>query len=346
MSVKNKSILFVVAKAFSSKVVAGGGVLALNLLLAHYYGLAGVGQFMLGLSFLLGMGLISRLGMDNALIRDLSVCYENNEDSRFCEIVLSCLLWSFFSSLLMVLTVVLFEACGAGFDMSVPMLLALPLYSSIYLQSSMLKSVGRSAIAPLFETGGVALLLSMLILMLQAVGLRDDEYVEWGFLFSSGIIFLLGAVALVQKYVADGRGFKFDVRKVFVFPWSKFNGLNSFLVLSVNAYFAQWGVILLLGYIVSESDLGAYALAHRLALVISFILIVANGVSSPRFAYYHSVGEKALLQSLVYQVFWVGLFTATSIYMGFIFFAENIISYLVDDAVDVVYLMLVLGGLR
>lgn len=340
-------MISLIGKAFFSKVFAGVGVLALNFLLGYYYGVSGVGQFMFMLSIMVGLSVLIRLGMDNALIRDLSISYMEGRYGELLESALCSLAWCFFFSLLIVFLYLIFSTFvfNIGTDITTPIMIALPFYSSIYLQSSMLKAVNHAAISPFFETGSVAVFLSLLIVFLQYIKADSFVLVGWGFLIGSILTFVLGSAVLIRKiFILNKQPRAVTPKNIFVYPWRKFKGLGSFFVLSGNAYLAQWGIVFLLGYILSDSDVGAFTLAHRVTLLISFILIVVNGVVSPKFSHLYSRGDKESLQSLVHSIFWIGFFMAIVAYGFIVILGENLINKFIPDAQQIGILLIILGG--
>ena len=334
----------VVLKAFISKAFAGAGVLFLNLILGYYYGAAGVGKFMFMLSLLAGMSMCTRAGMDNAMVRDLSRYYIDGDMVKFQEGILCAFVWAFLSSVLLVFAALLIDSMFGRINISSPILYALPFYSSIYLQSSVLKSIGYVAIAPFFEIGSAAAFLCVFIVLFHNAGASGIQYAEWGFLFATIAIFLAGIFFLVRKlFFVEHNPLSASIRKVLVLPWVKFNGLGSFFMLSCNAFFLQWGIILVLSLFLGQAELGVFSLAHRATLLISFVLIVLNGVASPKFSHLFSVRDINGLQHLVHRIFWIGLFVSFAMY--FIAAIGSIyIGRFIPSTEGIQYLILIFGA--
>lgn len=334
-------------KAFFSKVVAGVGVLSLNFFLGHYYGVTGAGQFMFMLSVVVGISVFVRIGLDNLLLRELSISYDLKEDQQLIEAILNSFLWCFsISSVFVLFFLVIFKFFFAvDIVFSFPILLTLPFYGAIYLQSSMLKAVDHTAIAPFFETGSVALLLSVFIVIVQYIGYPQINVVAWGFLFSSIVIFISGDFILAKRLLSrDGKKLRLDSKNIVQLPWRKHKGLGSFFILSANAYLSQWGIVLLLGLLMTDAEVGAFTIAHRLALVISFVLIVINGVASPKFSSLYNSGRHAEMQRLVTQLFWLGLGVSLIAFFFVVYVGVNLIGVFIPDAQHIGMLLLILGA--
>jgi len=74
--VKNdRKFLSVIAITFLTRGLMSFGALGLNLVLARTLGTSGLGLFMLGMSVILGLGVLARFGLDSALLQFNCIAY-------------------------------------------------------------------------------------------------------------------------------------------------------------------------------------------------------------------------------------------------------------------------------
>ena len=148
-------------RTFTARALAALGALGLLLIVGRNYGPTGVGVLALSQSVLLGAGLLSKGGMDNALMRYVG------QDPGAPD-VLRYLGWALKRGLLVAICVCIavllarkgFESAFASpglADMLLGVGAAIPAYVFAYLLSGFFKGVRMSATACLMENGVIAL---------------------------------------------------------------------------------------------------------------------------------------------------------------------------------------------
>lgn len=71
-----------------------------------------------------------------------------------------------------------------------------------------------------------------------------------------------------------------------------------FLWVAVLSFVMTWTDVLILGRVADRAEVGAYAIAARIASLVAFFLVAANSVVAPRFAALHAAGRTAELDRL------------------------------------------------
>ena len=60
----------------------------------------------------------------------------------------------------------------------------------------------------------------------------------------------------------------------------------------------QWGVLLGIGFYLTNEDVGIFSTVQRLSYLVNFILLISTMFTSPRFAIYHSEGRVKDIEAL------------------------------------------------
>lgn len=71
-----------------------------------------------------------------------------------------------------------------------------------------------------------------------------------------------------------------------------------FLCVALLAFVMTWTDVLFLGRVADRAEVGAYAIAARIASLVAFVLVAANNVLAPRFAALHAAGRTRELEAL------------------------------------------------
>lgn len=303
---RDRKMLIPVAWTFFTRGIAAFGTLALSLALARYSNATELGLFMTGLSIIVGVGILSRFGMDNAMLRFGAIAARNRDLQQFIELQRKALLVSVLASLFFSMILIIFGGLisvtvfsnPALAHLMLPLALVLPAYSLIYMQGTWLKTLNRPAYAPLFETGAVAFITAASIVMGAMLGNEITAVSVAYYLLFSTLIVLIGGQFTVNRVK----------RSVFMDPTlplksecqkSVFTVLPDFVLISMTAYSVQWGALLILSAYEESDQVGLYSTVHRLAFVVNFILMVFNSVLAPRFASLYKSGEHKKLDILV-----------------------------------------------
>ena len=144
------------------------------------------------------------------------------------------------------------------------------------------------------------------------------------------IIFVLLVVGILTLYVVDNRIFTAKLLKVS--PALKPNKeLTDMFVPSFMHYIIQWGTLLIIGILATESDVGVYSVAHRVSFLVNFILIVLNSVTAPYFASFYKVGKIDELESLAIKSTKFMMLLGFPVFLCLFFFATDLFSFLGED---------------
>ncbi|KAA0017930.1 oligosaccharide flippase family protein [Salinicola corii] len=294
-------------KTFVARGIAALGTLFLGLVLGRLYGADGVGVFALAQSVILGAGIIARFGLNGTLMRYVS----QDNDSPNIPVYLR---WSVVRSGGLSITigvlvwlsrdwVAIFFGSLALADVLASIALAIPAFTLSFVLAGFLKGVGMPARASLQENGSISLLAAACILALfWTTESHSLSQAGWGFCLAAWLVGGQGAIQtwlwlrrhpLVTSVGADES--TLPSRETY------FSTAHSFIVLNVSQFLQQVLSVMIAGALLSHADLGLFKSAERVALMISFILLVINAVFPPRFARLFHQGKHTQLKRLAQQ---------------------------------------------
>jgi len=307
-------------RTFIARGIAAVGGIVLFIVLGRLYGAEGVGVFALAQSIYLGAGILARYGMDNALMRYVGQDPTASAVPVYLRLALtkSALL----STVAAVLVFLLRDQFALWFD--APMLgivlpgiaLAIPPFTVAFVLAGFMKGIRKPATACLLENGGIALVATLLVLLFDRISTAGIDMAGWAMAVAAWLVFAQGLCQVWNYLKTKPAGV--DKQKV---DSSAFNSSsNAFFVMSLAPFMQQTVFVMIAGFYLSDIDLGLFKAAEKLALTISFILIVVNAVLPPRFARLYQLGKIEELASLARKGALCGLlFASPLLILCFIF---------------------------
>jgi len=288
------------ARTFIARAIAAVGSLFLVIALGRIYGPEGVGVYALAQSIILGISLLSRFGMDNALMRYVGQNPQSPHTVTYLKWALRKALFLSFvvSAIVFISRGVLDEVFGAeGLSgVLIGITLAAPAFTSGFLLSGFFKGVRKPATACLLENGSVALVAAAILCAWNWIfGQPEVAFIGWSYALAAWIVLLQGGIQLWAWYrnqtfceaCSDDNS---------VIERSQFNlSSQAFFVMSLAGFMQAVLGVMVAGWLLTSADLGLFKTSQQTAVLIGFILIVLNAVIPPRFAsLYHQGNVKAL----------------------------------------------------
>lgn len=271
-----------IAKIFSSL----GGVL-FSFVVAWLYGAEFLGSITFWFSLAVMLSIFTRTGLDVWLCKWVARNGEGSEAEHECirELihVTSKVFW------LSMIVVCLSLVWGLKIEIGVVKLALLgtvPFISLLVIFAAYYRGRGKVAFSSILEIGFVYLLVSIILLVFHAFGSLPNEETVVVFIYLTMIALLTFGVASVvrvgEKFKHNAFGFykKFDQKQAF--SSEKYN----FFLISLSTYLTQVGMFVVIGPFLTDYDLGLLRIAERLALLVSFPLLVVGPIIMPKIAYY------------------------------------------------------------
>lgn len=303
-------------RTFMARAVAALGTLVFAVVVGRLYGPTGVGVYALAQSLLLGAGILSRRGMDNALMRYVG-------QDHHSPYILTYLRWACRQSLIVscLAGIVLwvgrhwFESIFEAQQLSVVLIgisIAVPAYTFGFLLSGFFKGIRKPATACLLENGSVALIAGAIMLLWNqydsSAGLATVGY---SYCLAAGLVAIQGSYQLWRWchrqpwWQMSG----YDLDQVVNLP--QFNATSrAFFVYNLSGFMQSVLGVMIAGWLLTSSELGLFKSAQQTAVLIGFILIVINAIFPPRFAALYHQGNIEALARLAKQGVLVSLLVA------------------------------------
>ncbi|WP_136254423.1 hypothetical protein [Onishia niordana] len=346
-----RDIINLAAKTLVTKAIGASGTLLLGLVLARLYGAEGVGTFMLGLSLIIGVGVLLRFGINDGILKFGGVAFYNHDGSMIKAILATTFFNVFFIGFLACLVLLSFRVelsllvmdGGELVDIFPPLLFCLPFYTYLFVLGSLYRAINESPIAPVFETGFSSLFSALNIFIYESV-FPGSTLLEatWIFALSTFILFLLGVFTFLKKISilnslvsCEGDALSSRFREFL-------RHLPDYFLISLANYCSQWGIVLLGGFFLTASSIGVFSTVNRVAFLINFILMIFNGVLGPRFAVlcsarkYGAASDLYVFSSLV--MFFIALLPAAVL----IIFGKDILVFFGEEFVEGYYILVAL----
>lgn len=318
------------AVAALSMQIAGAALSFLvSLLIAKVLGVAGLGLYFLSVTNIDICATVSRLGLENATLKFVSVAHASAGRDMVATVYRRCLGIAALSAAAMILPaagILIWAPIGAShhdqFATLVPLLMiALIPVAVLPVQTEALKAVGFPGTSIFAQTvfPQSALLLSVMVLAWQGTATIASIMTAY-----AGVFLLATLLAFVRwKRIVGTVRQKPDFSTALLLRTS----LPMLVVTSLNLVMA-WTDTMVLGILSTPEQLGVYGVALRISATVAFILIAINSVVAPQFAGLHSSGRHAELEILARRSSFWTLVGATPLILIFIMFPTQILGLL------------------
>lgn len=338
-------MLHKIIKTFLTRGISSAGTVMLVYIIGNKLGAESLGTFMLCLSLLIGMSMLSRFGLDLALIKSGGAAYIDKDYGnlkRFLNYSFSLVsLTSISISILLYLALPFLETWLNQAPRIIEVLrlftLILPIFSFVMLFSIIFKSILRPEISPFFDIGFINFTFSICIFFFVK---ENTSIYNLSFLYTCLIsLFLLLALATLlslDRKVLLHKHSKENDAKLF------YSSLPNMFLPSFMHYIVQWGSLIILGLVATSSEVGQYSISHRISYMVNFILIVLNTVTAPHFSSLYKKGEIKQLEKLAVKSTTYMILFSLPIFFGLLFFSSEILSLAGDEFSNTQYILIIL----
>ncbi len=285
--------------AFILKIFSAGLSFGFNVVLARMLGAEGSGVFSLALTITTTASVVSRIGLDNSLLRFIASNASDGNWKAVRGVYLKGISIAFVASALVSIIMFMISPWLAGVVFSKPelavtlqwMCAAIMPMSMLFLYSEMLKGLKRIRDSLLVQGVGVPGISLIIFYFFSG---------RWGVngaaLASIVASLLMACIGYLLWYNATPhiKGIAGDFRTT---PLLK-SCIPLWAVAVMNTVM-NWSAIFILGIWHSEADVGIFSAASRTAMLVAFILIALNSIAAPKFAALYSAGNMKALEATV-----------------------------------------------
>jgi O-antigen/teichoic acid export membrane protein len=297
----------VLVETFAARAITAAGALVLAVVVGRLAGGDAFGVFSFFNTLLIGAAIVARWGTDRALIRfgGSSSRDAPHDAGIFLRLaVLRTFRWSFFLSLgIMCLVFLSSDVANSPFaskSAAIWTAVALIPFSLSMVLSGFLKGVLKPIAGTFQENGLVSMCAAVMIIIVQIVegkiGLPD---VFACYAVSAWGVLVIGAWQAL-RWKAGNAGEKYTNKSALTadqlddFKTSSAHYAHMTLVVFLQSFV----VVMLLGFLMTPVDLGAYKAGEKLTIAIVFIMVVINSVFAPRLSRAYSSNNGSELKRL------------------------------------------------
>jgi len=280
-------VLSKAAIAFFFRILGAVAQFSFIVVLARIFGAEGMGMYVLALSVTVVAAAVSRWGLDQAALKHIAVAAEAQEWGRVRKIFLSAFVLVLSAS--SIVTLLLFPASGwiVGTFFSQPemtntlqiMLLSIIPFSLLNLIAECMRALKNIAAHTLVQVVLIPLFSMATLLLLQHTDV-DISAAAYAYL-ASCITVAVFALLYWRRIVKDGSDSDMSVMDAGRQLLQTANPMALTAIIGIAMSFSE---TVLLGVFRSASEVGVYAAALRLALLVNFVLVAFNSILAPKFA--------------------------------------------------------------
>jgi O-antigen/teichoic acid export membrane protein len=303
-NIDNKEILSSAAIIFAVKVLMALMAFFVSIVITRFLTVEEAGYYFFILSVVVMLSTVSRVGLDNAIVRFMAVANERHDLHQLKRVF--CLsIWLALGGASLILLLLGLAAQldmpwlihGDYSDSLLWMMLIIPVVSLtvVFIQSFQ----GIKHIALFAGFNGLIRPLNLCALtgvLLISGGLSISQAL-WVYLFVAVVVLLLAYLS--WRYVLQNKQYV-DHSSKLVGGFDRQFYSYSFSVWGIAclAIVMGQGAQVLLGVFSTAEQAAYFAVANRIALLVSFVLLAINGILSPKFAEISEVQDTARLQSV------------------------------------------------
>lgn len=302
LKIRLKSLLDLSAVFLARGASTLGGA-ALSLLIARIDGPGGLGQFTVFVSALGLFSMLAKRGLDTILIRSVARSVHRGDDIRIVQLLVHSSKISLMTSLFLCIpgSILLWSGAMGKTAWNSPVIFAVsfPIFTMLAIYAGYLKGIAKPWYAPVCEIGGISLFVSIVLMGLMAIGIKPNIN-EIGSIFSLTVILLFSACTIVFIYLYRQRGItvsNIDLRKKEYEELSY--GQIPFTIEAFSGFLIQAGSFAMVGYFLSEKELGLLRAAERIALMVSFPVLAINPYIASKIVHHVEKAQKGLLWRLM-----------------------------------------------
>ena len=280
--------------AFGVKTLSALSAFAMTVIISRQLGASEAGLFFLGVSIVSVVSALSRLGLENTLVRFIAGHRAAGEAGAIAAVISTALGWSMAASAILAVPIALLAEPIAGGVFGKPefapvlriLAAGIPLMAFYTLYAYALQ--GLKQVTQSLTVLNVALPLTVVVLalLLHPVAAMDGARL---YVVAAALSLILGLLWWRTYSRTDAALIPVDRRAL----------LASCLPLYVAVVLNQvvtWSSQLILGASANAEDVAVFNAALRTAMLTSFVLIAVNSIAAPKFAELHRLGQTDALR--------------------------------------------------
>lgn len=330
------------AIAFLLKVLSAGLAFGYNVVLANIVGAEGAGKYFLAFTILGISRILSLMGMRNVVLRYTAASHSEGNSANIYSLLKRTLLYVGLAGLSITgLVFLLSDFISIGIfnnrDLILPfklMILAVTPSALILICSEAFKAFSKFKLSLLFEGISIPfigiILMPILALNFGVIGAIISFSVASWLVFVASLITLKRVVTLESKTIKSKTLVTNNNTDISTLEMFKVG--YSLLLVELLAYWIGNGDTIIIGYFIKNTEeVGIYAIAQRLATLVSFILIAVNTIVAPQFSKLFHTNQRLELEKLAQKSTKLLIIIASPILLFYIFFPDFLLGIFGGD---------------
>ncbi len=321
-SLHTKEIMHGAMSAFVLKIIAAAVAFGYNILLARMLGAEGSGIYFLSLTIVFIGATIGRLGLDNTVLRYVSIASGKENFSELHgvyqkAILITTSLSIAITGIIEILSRWISENLFSSPDLTIPLQIM-----ALSITPIALFTIHAGALQGLKQIKEYVTILSLWNPLFALIGLLIFAPI-WG-INGAVLAYMIGSFfTLIISYIQWKKATlklrsdsaNFDMRKVL-------ESCMPLFVSSLLRLIIERSSIIILGAFIASKDVGIFSVAYRMAMLTSLFLVAANSVSAPLFATLYEQGRMAELEHTAKTTAKILLIVATPVLIIFMLFSD------------------------
>lgn len=296
-------------RTFFARGVVSVGSFLLIVTLGRLYGAAGVGVFALAQSLISAVGIISRSGMNGAILR--FVGRDLKSPKVYGYLKYACIKAGIISTLGLVVIVCLRHVFAKLFhsedlaSLLVVISVAVPPFVLAFILSGFMAAARKPATACMLQNGAISFVTAGLVVALHVL-IPEQGVINVGIAYATGawVVCLWGGWS-AWKWLQCGYELKRTISRSDVREFKRSS--SAFLATDIATFLIAVVGIWVAGYWLPTASVGLYKAASQLAMLIGVILSVINLIVPTRFSHLFYNGSLAALEVLAKRSVYLGL---------------------------------------
>ena len=295
---RDKVIISSIFFAGFFKLLSAISIFILSVFLARNFGADESGYYFLSLTLVTFLSVISRVGLDNTVLRFTATAFELKNWSQIRMVLLTGLSLSFFLSAIIIFLLYTFSDFISEVVFQKPKLQHVLRGMSISVIGLSLLTLVAMSFQGLRRSITSIIILSLftnLLIILYLIFYSGENIYVVAKVYSLVIIAIFILSMLYWFFVISPEDSSLEV-----VTWTEiFRSCMPLWLVMIMSQLIQWSGQLIAGAMVDTSELAMFSAALRTAMLTSFVLLAVNFVLAPRFAAMHHQGDKKGLENTV-----------------------------------------------
>ena len=318
-----KSTLLISLVKFSSAILS----YLFLILVTRKFGAEESGIFFLAFTILTFLSVVSRFGLDNTILKNVSIFFEIKENKNINYILSKIII------LIIILNVIIILFLSLNVDIlqlifkkkNIEQILIIILPVALFVNLNFIFSNYFQAINKKLTSLFCLNFFSNVLIIFFLIVKKFDSIFEFSLFFLlSNIISLFISLSLFFFYKKNRIIFKIPSLKLI-------KDSSSYYFYILISQLNLWLGTLVVGFFETSENIAYYSAAHRSSLILILILSSINIITANKFANLISNGDRIKLSQLVYASTIISLLISFPVIILFLFFSEYIMGFFGHD---------------